>query len=241
MHDVVSIIQSAHPCTECAARENAVCASCNVTELAMLEQIKTMRTYAPGEPILWAGDETRFVASVIDGHATISKTMMDGRRQTLGLLLPSDFIGRPDRKTAPFDVTAQSAVTLCCLRRSDFTRLVQDSPRIGQRLLEMSMDELDAAREWMLLLGRKTAREKVASLIAIFARRSSSARGRQSVQWKMHLPMTREQMADYLSITLETVSRQISALKREGIIELPEARILVIPEPARLLAECGDN
>jgi CRP/FNR family transcriptional regulator, anaerobic regulatory protein len=81
----------------------------------------------------------------------------------------------------------------------------------------MTLDELDAAREWMLLLGRKTAREKIASLIAIIARRDASlkpkaAKGDASVD----LPLTREEMADYLGLTLETVSRQVSALKRTG-------------------------
>ena len=114
------------------------------------------------------------------------------------------------------------------------------TPHLSQRMLEMALDELDAAREWMLLLGRKTAREKVASLIAIFARRSAAADARPGDGWTVLLPMTREQMADYLGITLETVSRQMSALKREGVIDLPEARTLVIAEPERLLAESGD-
>ena len=207
----------------------------------MLEQIKTFRKYAPGEAIFWAGDELTFVASIVEGHATISKTMEDGRRQTLGLLLPSDFVGRPDRAVAPFDVTAHSAVTLCCFRRTEFDRIVKGTPRIGQRLLEMSLDELDAARDWMLLLGRKTAREKVASLIAIFARRAANLReGQLESGITFQLPLTREQMADYLGTTLETVSRQISALRREGIIELPETRTIVICDPQRLKTESGD-
>jgi CRP/FNR family transcriptional regulator len=94
----------------------------------------------------------------------------------------------------------------------------------------------------MLLLGRKTAREKVASLISIFGRRATGlGMGRPGGGWVLQLPMTREQMADYLGITLETVSRQISALKRDEIIELPEARTLVVPDPGRLLAESGDT
>lgn len=241
MHDVVPILDTRRKCADCPIRHQAVCSLCEPGELAVLEQIKTFRKYAPGEAIFWAGDDVPFVASIVEGHATISKTMEDGRRQTLGLLLPSDFIGRPDRRVARFDVTAHSAVTLCCFRRTEFDRLVKRTPRIGQRLLEMSLDELDSAREWMLLLGRKTAREKVATLLAIFARRAVSLQ-RQSAgdRVQMRLPMTREQMADYLGITLETVSRQISALRREGLIALPEARTLEIPDVDRLHREAGD-
>ena len=82
------------------------------------------------------------------------------------------------------------------------------SPKISQRLLEMTLDELDAAREWMLLLGRKTAREKIASLLAIIARRDVSLNPRSAGPIVFDLPLTREEMADYLGLTLETVSRQ---------------------------------
>ena len=94
------------------------------------------------------------------------------------------------------------------------------TPHVGQRLLEMTLDELDAAREWMLLLGRKTAREKIASLLSIIARRDASLNLRRAHgQLAFDLPLTREAMADYLGLTLETVSRQMSALKRDGVIE----------------------
>lgn len=241
MHDSIQILDSVRKCADCPIRHRAVCSVSGPSELSVFERIKTYRKYAPGETIFWAGDETSFVASVVEGHAAISKTMEDGRRQTLGLLLPSDFIGRPDRVLAPFDVIAHSAVTLCCFRRTEFRRIVEGAPRIGQRLLEMTLDELDAARDWMLLLGRKTAREKVASLIGMFARRAANLAGSDpAAKRTIHLPMTREQMADYLGITLETVSRQMSALKREGVIELPEARTLVVVDPERLAAESGD-
>jgi CRP/FNR family transcriptional regulator len=106
----------------------------------------------------------------------------------------------------------------------------------------MTLDELDAAREWMLLLGRKTAREKIASLLAIIARRTASLKtvGKTS-DVKFDLPLTREEMADYLGLTLETVSRQMSALKRDGVIELEGKRQIVVQNLDRLLEETGDD
>jgi CRP/FNR family transcriptional regulator, anaerobic regulatory protein len=116
------------------------------------------------------------------------------------------------------------------------------TPHIGQRLLEMTLDELDAAREWMLLLGRKTAREKIASLIAIIARRHASlAAPTKGKAVEIDLPLTREAMSEYLGLTLETVSRQISALKRDGIIEVQGKRHVIIPDFDRLLEESGDD
>ncbi|WP_370241666.1 helix-turn-helix domain-containing protein, partial [Pararhodobacter marinus] len=109
-------------------------------------------------------------------------------------------------------------------------------------LLEMTLDELDAAREWMLLLGRKTAREKIASLIAIIARRDASLKLQSSEgRVVVDLPLTREAMSEYLGLTLETVSRQISALKRDGVIQIEGKRHIIIPDFDLLIEEAGDD
>ncbi len=227
-------------CADCPIRHRAVCARCEQDELQMLEDMKYYRSYDPGQTMVWAGDQMDFVASLVSGVATLTQTMEDGRTQMVGLLLPSDFIGRPGRATAPFTVTAVSEVTVCCFRKRPFERMMVTTPHIAQRLLEMALDELDAAREWMLLLGRKTAREKIASLIAIIARRSHDGTSLPS-RHQVDLPLTREAMADYLGLTLETVSRQVSALKRDGLIELEGKRRIVIPDFERLLGETGDD
>lgn len=229
-------------CADCPIRHRAVCARCEPDELDRLEQIKYYRNFEAGQTIAWAGDEMNFVTSVVRGVATLSQTLQDGRTQMVGLLLPSDFIGRPGRKASPYDVTAVSDVTLCCFRRKPFEQILSITPHIAERLLDMSLDELDAAREWMLILGRKTAREKIASLLTIIARREASAglvatRGMIVID----LPLTREAMADYLGLTLETVSRQISALKNEGIIVLDGKRRVLVPDIRRLMLETGDD
>ena len=107
---------------------------------------------------------------------------------------------------------------------------------------DVTLDELDAARDWLLLLGRKSAREKIASFLTILARREAVLR--QSLPTGgtvVDLPLGREAMADYLGLTLETVSRQISALRREGVIALEGSRRVVIPDFHRLAAESGDD
>ena len=229
-------------CEGCPIRHRAVCARCETEELAKLESMKYYRSFDAGQTMAWAGDRMDFVASVVTGVATISQTMEDGRTQMVGLLLPSDFIGRPGRDTVPFNVTDVSDVTVCCFRKKPFEQLIQSTPHVGQRLLEMALDELDSAREWMLLLGRKTAREKIASLISIIARRSTHlSHDKGPGQILVDLPITRETMADYLGLTIETVSRQISALKREGLIVLEGTRRVRIPDLRALMAETGDD
>jgi len=233
-----------HPqaCGDCPIRHRAVCARCEEDELLQLEEIKYYRSYQAGQPIVWSGDQMDFVASVVSGIATLTQTLEDGRRQMVGLLLPSDFVGRPGRVTAAFDVTATTDVVMCCFRKKPFEDMIVAVPNLGQRLLEMTLDELDAAREWMLLLGRKNAREKIASLLAIIARRDAGLRLKQPTgQMVFDLPLTREEMADYLGLTLETVSRQISALRKDGIISLEGKRHVTVPDFDVLLEVAGDD
>lgn len=229
-------------CADCPIRHRAVCARCEGDELEKLEAVKYYRSYQAGQTIVWAGDKMDFVASVVHGVASLTQTMEDGRRQMVGLLLPSDFLGRPTRESVAYDVTATTDLQLCCFRRTPFLEMMSGTPHIAQRLLEMTLDELDAARDWMLLLGRKTAREKIASFLTIIARRDatySSSGGVGEVEFD--LPLTREAMADYLGLTLETVSRQMSGLKKDGVIRLEGKRHIVIPDFELLLDETGDD
>ncbi|SDF25133.1 transcriptional regulator FnrL [Limimaricola pyoseonensis] len=229
-------------CADCGIRHRAVCSRCDAAELARLEQVKFYRSYEAGQRVVWAGDEMAFVGSVVTGVATLSHSLEDGRVQVVGLLMPSDFVGRPGRETAPFDVTAASALTLCCFRRAPFERLMAEMPHVSERLLEMTLDELDAARDWAVVLGRKSARERVASFLASVARREAKLELVPPPRpQRLALPLTREAMADHLGLTLETVSRQLGALARAGAIALDAKRRISILDPARLAAETGDD
>ncbi|MFO6464705.1 transcriptional regulator FnrL [Jannaschia sp. KMU-145] len=224
-------------CAACPIRHRAVCASCEGEELDRLAAMKSYRSWRAGETIVMEGEALSFVGSVVSGCATLTRSLEDGRMQMVGLLMPSDFVGRPGRATAPYEVVAATDVTLCCFRRSEFETMIDDTPHVANRLLEMSLDELDAARDWMLVLGRKTAREKVATLLAIVLRRSAVSGG----PLRAELPLTREAMATYLGLTIETVSRQMTALRKAGIIRLEGKRGVICDDLAVLLMEAGDD
>ena len=229
-------------CGDCPIRHRAVCARCEADELKQLDAIKYYRSFQAGQTIIWSGDKMEFVGSVVSGIAKLTQTMEDGRTQMVGLLLPSDFVGRPGRDVAAYDVVATTDIVMCCFRKKPFENMMAETPHIAQRLLQMTLDELDAAREWMLVLGRKTAREKIASLLAIIAQRDASlSAGGRSAQMVFDLPLTREAMADYLGLTLETVSRQMSALKKDEVILLEGKRHVTIPDMRRLMEEAGDD
>lgn len=227
-------------CSECPIRHRAVCARCDDSELITLEGIKVYRSFAAGDPILRRGDPLTYVASVVHGVATLNKTMEDGRTQMVGMLFPSDFIGRPGRAEIDFDVAAVTDVTLCCFQRKPFESLIATTPHIAQRLLEMSLDELDAARDWMVLLGRKTAREKIATFIEMLVRRQYSD-GSTGANGALILPLTRDEIADYIGLTLETVSRQLNAMKKEGILRFTDRRRFEIADLEALHIATGDD
>ncbi|SET67126.1 transcriptional regulator FnrL [Oceanicella actignis] len=229
-------------CADCLIRHRAVCSHCGPAELEFLDAIKSYRTFKPGEEITAMGQETDFLGSVVNGVVSLSRILADGRRQMVGLLFPSDFIGRPMRAQAPFDAIAVTDVKLCIFSRPRFEALLRDTPSLESRLLEMTLDELDAARDWMVLLGRKTAREKMASFFLLVARRLAAvARAELRDGVELELPLTREDMADFLGLTIETVSRQISALRKAGAIELTDARHMRIPDIAALAEIAGDD
>ena len=221
-------------CPACPIRHRAVCACCGGGELARLEAIRTYKTYAAHEPIIWRGDDLTHFSSVVSGIASLTKSLEDGRTQMVGLLLPSDFIGRIGR-SAKFDVTAVSGVTLCCLQRQPFETLLREMPHVSHRMMEMALDELDAARDWMVLLGRKTAQEKIATFLDMFLRRSGD--GGDSV----YLPLTREEIANFLGLTLETVSRQFSILKKSKIIAFSDRRHFTVLDMRALHLASGED
>ena len=142
-----------------------------------------------------------------------------------------------------YDVSGDARyLTLCCFHRKPFEDLLQKTPHVRERLLEMALDELDAARDWMLLLGRKTARERIASLLALIVKRTVRPDGGvMGDSNRIELPITRETMANYLGLTIETVSRQLTKLRKDGIIDIDGKRGILIPDLGDLLAETGDD
>lgn len=225
-------------CDSCPIRHRAICARCDEDELTLLEGMKSYQTFEAGQPIIWRGDDLTHFASVVSGIASLSRTLEDGRTQMVGLLLPSDFIGRPGRETVDFDVTAVTEVTLCRFQRRPFEDLVERVPHISQRMMEMALDELTAAREWMVLLGRKTAREKIATFLEMIVRRETVPT--QSIQ-EYQLPLTREEIANFLGLTLETISRQLTSLKKDGVVEFIDRRHFRIKDLNALHLASGDD
>lgn len=203
--------------------------------------MKSYRSYAVGETIAWAETELTHLGSIVSGIASLTRTLEDGRNQIVGLLMPSDFIGRPGRSVVPYDAVAVTDVTVCPFERTQFEALLERSPTTGPRMLEMTLDELDAAREWMLLLGRRTAREKVVSFLLMLARRTHIDSNSSRDILHFDLPLTRAEIGDFLGLNLETTSRQFSGLEKEELVSFSDARTITIPDLGVLASLVDDD
>ncbi len=218
-------------CDRCVVRHKAICGALSEDELKDLNRIARQRRIPTGQVI--AADSDIVFANILDGVVKLTKTLSDGRQQIVGLQFPPDFLGRIYAKESPYFAEAATDVELCAFPKDGFERMLRRYPDLEHRLFENTLDELDSAREWMLLLGRKTARERVASLLLMIARRASNVGCAHPPEIRLarfSLPLTRADLADYLGLTLETVSRQITNLKKQGVIELVDNREIIVPD-----------
>jgi CRP/FNR family transcriptional regulator len=172
---------------------------------------------APGSAVFWEGDAAGHVFLIIAGCLRVYRTLPDGRRAILGLFYPGDLLGVSVRERYLVTAEAVSPVKLRRFPRRRFHQLVDETPHLRPMLLEKICDEMTAAQDQMILLGRKTAQERVVSFLLMVARRSGAD---ARVPVEIELPIGRLDMADYLGLTIETVSREISKLRRAELIAL---------------------
>jgi CRP/FNR family transcriptional regulator len=225
-------------CGACPIRERAVCAYSSPEDLQILDSIKSYRDFPAERELLAAGEEWGLVGSIVRGVVKLTKTLADGRTQMVGLLFPGDFVGHAMRAQADYDAIAATPLTLCLFQRKPFEAMIRDNPRLERRMLEMTLNDLDAAREWLLPLGRKTAREKLASFLLMLGRRVAPD-GQSVENVTIDLPLTRAEIAEYLGLTIETVSRQMTKLRGDGVIAFESTRTLRLPDLERLEEEAG--
>ena len=229
-------------CETCVVRNRAICSALDPNEISALSTIGRRRNLASGESLMWEGEDSILVANVIEGVLKLSAGTEDGREQIVGVVYPSDFIGRPFGGITSHSVTALSDARVCVFTRSDFDHFAASHPALEHKLLERTLAELDRTRRWMLLLGRKSASEKLASFLVELTERLTpnlcEDHGLPMAR-RMEMPFSRQQIADVLGLTIETVSRQFTRMKNEGLIALPSRREVVVLDLERLTAEAG--
>lgn len=205
-----------------------MCGALEGRRIEKLNRIAHRRTFAAGQMILAEGAHAEFFGSIVSGVVKLTKTLADGRQHIVGLLFPSDFLGRAYRNENKYYAEAATDVDLCCYPRQAFEKVLAECPPVANCLFRLALNELDACQEWMLLLGRKSAEERVASFLVMIARRAAPPSPNGAAQFE--LPLARSDIADCLGLTIETVSRQITRLKSRRVIELVSNREILIPD-----------
>ncbi len=223
-------------CEACVVRNRAICSALLPDELTALSKLGRKQHVSRGQTLVWEGDEALVVANVISGVLKLSVSTADGREQIVGVVFPSDFIGRPFGKESSYSVTALTDAHVCIFTRAAFDGFAKEHPDLQHKLLQRTLDELDRARQWMMLLGRKTASERVATLLLEISNRMGSTSCSAILPFldEFELPLDRQQMGDVLGLTIETVSRQLTKLKEANMISLPDRRSVVIKDRRRL-------
>lgn len=213
------------PCAACPVRDQTVCGALDDAELRYLGEVMETIALSAGDHLVDEGEPAQHVFNVTEGTLKIFKLMPDGRRQVMGFLFPGDFLGLIARDAYVSSAEAVTSVRLCRFRREQIEGLEEQFPKLEARLLRMARNELAEGQDQMLLLGRKTAKERIASFLLNLAAR---AERRDEPANPVHVPMSREDIGDYLGLTTETVSRTITRLKQAGLIaQEPDRRILL--------------
>ena len=204
-----------HPCFGCAVRKISLCGILDSDELREYRRTGSNVQLDAGEPLFFEGDPADAVFTVTTGALRLSKLLSDGRRQIAGFLYPGDFLGLTVEDVHLFTAEAVVPSGLCRFSRSRFQRFLETHPHMERKLFAVAAHELAAARLQVVLLGRKTATEKVVSFLLSLA---SRCRKHGRLADCVELPMTRTDIADYLGVTIETLSRSITDLERSGLI-----------------------
>ncbi|EFG2885720.1 helix-turn-helix domain-containing protein [Escherichia coli] len=226
-------------CESCEARHRGVCGALTTEQLVDLAKSAKRHEVSSGGELIGDAENVERFSNVLSGVVKLTKMLSDGRQQIVGLQFAPDFVGRP--LAAESRVTAEAAtdVRLCSFPRRAFEKMMEEQPDFENRLLRQTLRELDQARDLMLMLGRKTAAEKIASFLLLIADNIDPATdaGRRTAVFD--LPLTRAEIADFLGLTIETVSRQLTRLRNDGLIRIESARHIIILDMARLVERTG--
>jgi CRP/FNR family transcriptional regulator len=226
-------LPAGHPCEGCDVRDKAVC---GVLDCADLQAFKTLgRTVklAPGQLLFHEGDPVTRVFTLTKGALKLYSLLADGRRQVTGFLFPGGFLGISMDAEHVFSAEALDDVQLCWFPRQGFDGFVGKHSPMERELYRMAAQELASAHQQMVLLGRKTASERLATFLLVLAGKGADR--------LVRLPMSRSDIADYLGLTKETVSRVLSAFRGDRLIRLKAVNEIEILDRQALenIAKCG--
>ncbi|MCJ8191104.1 Crp/Fnr family transcriptional regulator [Sphingomicrobium aestuariivivum] len=219
-------------CETCPVRDSAACASLSIEERDELARIGAHRNLKRGEVLFHAGDEADVCATLNSGLLKISHLDAEGNERILSLVHPAGFVGEMFAPVENHDIVALTDSRLCLFDRREYEKAIERFPALARALLRRSAADLFEARAQIALDAKKGAGAKIANLLRSLARAASSSPCHSAGEFD--LPLTRGEMAGLLGLTIETVSRQLTKMEKQGIIARSGTRGIRIADPARL-------
>ena len=214
----LDVLRDGHPCQGCEARGRAVCGVLDCERLAQFRNLGSKLRLDAGEALFHEGDPATRVFTLTRGSLNLYKLLPDGRRQIVGFSGLGDFLGISVDDEHAFSAEALEHSELCCFSRRRFDEFIREHRAMEHELYQMAAHELAMAQLQLVLVGRKTASERMASFLLHLVQRAERAGGHQIDI--VDLPMSRGDIADYLGLTKETVSRIFSTFRAARLIRL---------------------
>ncbi len=215
-------------CGACHARHIGLCDALSNEDLRVLAGVAQRIVVLAGKTLIEEGDTATHYYDLSHGNIRIFKSLADGRRQITGFMGTGHFLGLAVSGNYAFSAEAITDTQLCRFDRAALLKVFTRFPVLERTLLNVATHEMVNAHEQMLLLGRKTALERVVSFLTSWADQNGSRQNTQHENMIIELPMNRVDLADYLGLTTETVSRSFSQLKRDGVIDFEDPRSVTL-------------
>ncbi len=224
-------------CASCPVHHHAVCQALGGLYLDELAGIMTHRRFEAGTEIVHQGETSHLFGIIASGVVKLTRLLPDGRQHIVCLLSETDCIGDVFSSQSHDNAMCVTDVELCCFHRTQFDDIVKSHPTLGHHLLQRVTMDLEEARQWLTALGRKNSLEKVAMFLLwlwIEEHDHCAHAPKLANDLVLHFPFSREEIADFLGLTIETVSRNISRLDADGVIMLVNAKCIEIRHLDRL-------
>jgi CRP/FNR family transcriptional regulator, anaerobic regulatory protein len=199
----------------------------------------TLRDIEAGAIVTERGMRSEEVGYVLDGTLAMVQLFEDGKKHIIGFLVPTDIYGRLFNGPSDYRIEALTAARILSFRRAAFEQVLHRHPEAERLFLVHLMDEVDAAREWLLLISGRNAINRLASFLTILMRRSQFKQIGKSAM--VHVPLARKDLAHYLGARPETLSRAFHELERKGILRIIDPYRFEILDEEALVEAAGDD
>ncbi len=199
-----------------------------------LELMEIQRSYSSGDALFWEDDKIDYYYFINQGHLKRYKLLPNGRSQIISFMVPGDFLIFPERDVFACTAEAMTKMVVTAYPQFKFDKLLGTDTGLRELTFQAITCELSQSQRQILLLGRMAAGERVANFLYDYLKYNMNKSESVMSGSKIELPMTRAEIADYLGLTIETVSRVFSKLRKEGVIDLPKPNQVYICKPERL-------